>query len=282
MACTWGKIALGRSGVRVSPLGLGASYGLGGADLERAFERGVNLMYWGARRTPGFAEGVTAISQKHREDLVLVVQTFARETPKVRESLESALTRLPGAHYADFLLLGMWDQFPPEAILDEARECQRAGLARKLMVSVHHRATCAQYIACPDIDAIMVRYNAAHDGAERDVFPLLGDQPPGIVAFTATRWGELIDPTLVPTGEVTPRGSDCYRFALSHPGVHACVAGPKNGSELDEAMAALDRGPMTADELAWMRRIGKAVYAQGRERPASRSMPGSTAGYNYE
>jgi hypothetical protein len=37
------------------------------------------------------------------------------------------------------------------------------------------------------------------------------------------------------------------------------LIGPKNREELDEAMAALDRGPMDADELEWMRRVGKAV-----------------------
>ena len=110
----------------------------------------------------------------------------------------------------------------------------------------------------------MVRYNAAHPGAERDVFPHLGPRAPGVLAFTATRWGSLLRPELVPEGEPTPRASDCYRFVLSSPHVHASLAGPKDGAELDEAMAALDRGPMSAEELAWMRRVGARVKAGSR------------------
>jgi predicted aldo/keto reductase-like oxidoreductase len=129
------------------------------------------------------------------------------------------------------------------------------------MISCHHRPSFPKMIATPGLEAIMVRYNAAHPGAEQDVFaqPAFAEGNPGVLAFTATRWGSLLDPKLVPDGEPVPRASDCYRFALSNPNVHATLAGPKNGAELDEAMAALDRGPLTEDELAWMRRVGKAV-----------------------
>jgi hypothetical protein len=132
-------------------------------------------------------------------------------------------------------------------------------------VSCHHRPTFAHYIADPAYGSIMVRYNAAHRGAEGEVFPHVAaalDQPdgaPGVIAYTATRWGALLDRTLVPPGEPVPRASDCYRFALSRPEVDVVISGPANGAELDEALAALDRGPMTEDELAWMRRVGDGV-----------------------
>ena len=130
------------------------------------------------------------------------------------------------------------------------------------MISCHHRPTFAKYIADPVWGAIMVRYNAAHRGAEGEVFPHLAmPDPPGVVAYTATRWGALLDPTLVPKGEPVPRASDCYRFALSRPEVDVVISGPSNGEELDEALAALDRGPMSDDELAWMRRVGDGVKA---------------------
>ena len=115
----------------------------------------------------------------------------------------------------------------------------------------------------------MLRYNAAHPGAEREVFPFVVDDDatrPGVAAFTATRWGSLVDPKLTPPGEATPRASDCYRFALSHPSVDACIAGPRDGAELDEALLAIERGPMTEAELAWMKRVGAAVRAGTQER----------------
>jgi aryl-alcohol dehydrogenase-like predicted oxidoreductase len=266
MAVGWDRVELGRSGVQVTPLGLGSSFGVGASDMERAFERGINYFYWGSRRTPEFGEGMSAIARKHREGMVAVIQTYAREAAKVRPALESGLASLSGVDYADFLLLGAWDQPPPADIMDAALGCKEAGLARHLMISCHHRPTFETYVNDPRVDAIMVRYNAAHVGAERDVFPRLGAAPPGVVAYTTTRWGDLMRPELTPEGEVTPRASDCYRFALSSPHVDLCLSGPKDGAELDEAMAALDRGPMDADEIAWIRRVGKSMYPLSPER----------------
>jgi hypothetical protein len=34
----------------VVPIGIASSYGVGGRDVERAFERGVNFFYWGMKR----------------------------------------------------------------------------------------------------------------------------------------------------------------------------------------------------------------------------------------
>jgi aryl-alcohol dehydrogenase-like predicted oxidoreductase len=135
----------------------------------------------------------------------------------------------------------------------------------------------------PAFDAIMVRYNAAHPGAEREVFPHLdaGGARPGVVAFTATRWGTLLDPRLTPAGDATPRASDCYRFSLSHPDVDLTLAGPKDRAQLDEALAALERGPMSAEEMAWMKRVGVAVR-DATMKPAPRRLFGRFAGGKRE
>ena len=45
-----------------------------------------------------------------------------------------------------------------------------------------------------------------------------------------------------------------------------CLAAPKDAAQLDEALVALERGPLDAGELAWMRRVGAAV----RDRAAAR------------
>jgi aryl-alcohol dehydrogenase-like predicted oxidoreductase len=176
-------VKLGRTGLEVVPLGLAASYGIPGKDVERAFERGLNLFYWGTRRAPDFG---------------------------------GALRRI---------------------------------LARDARVGM-----------------LMMRYNAAHPGAEREVFPHLAEETPGVVAYTTTSWGQLLDPALAPAGERVPRGTDCYRFVLSNRRVDACWAGPGTADQLDDAMRALDLGPMSEDELAWMRRVGESVHARTRLR----------------
>jgi aryl-alcohol dehydrogenase-like predicted oxidoreductase len=257
----WDRRPLGRTGLTVSRLGLGSSYGIGARDVERAVERGVNYLYWGSRRRGDFGKAIGRLARR-RDDLVVVVQSYARAGLAVRPSLELALRRL-GLDRVDVLLLGLWNQPPPERILDAALTVREAGLVRHLMVSCHHRPTFPQYVADPCYGAIMVRYNAAHRGAEQEVFPSVAAAaaPPGVVAFTATRWGALVDRRMVPAREPLPRASDCYRFALSHPAVDVSLCGPRDGAELDEAMTALDRGPLDDDEQAWMRRVGDGVRA---------------------
>ncbi len=259
---SWTRRPLGRSGLTVSRLGLGSSYGLSGRDVDRATERGINYLYWGSRRRNDFGEGVARAAKRDRAGTVVVVQSYARSALALRPSLELALRRLRLDH-ADVLLLGWWNGPVPERIVDRALELREAGRVRALMVSCHHRPTFATFIADPVWGAIMVRYNAAHRGAEDEVFGHLGATmpPPGVVAYTATRWGALLDRDIVPAAEPLPRGSDCYRFALSRPEVDLVLSGPRDGAELDEAMAALDRGPMSPDELAWMRRVGDGVRA---------------------
>ena len=265
MGCNWDKRAFGATGLEVSALGLGSSYGLSADDVERAYDRGVNLMFWGARRRDDFGRGIARIAAKDREGMVLAVQSYTRVASLMRPSLECALRSL-GTDHVDMLCLAWWDEVPPERILDAALQLKDEGKVRHVLISCHHRPSFAKMLEVPGLEAIMLRYNAAHPGAEDDVFalPAFRSRDPGVLAFTATRWGSLINPKLVPPGEPTPRASDCYRFALSNPHVHATLAGPKNGQELDEAMAALDRGPLSDDEMAWMRRVGQAVRGDAK------------------
>jgi len=110
----------------------------------------------------------------------------------------------------------------------------------------------------------MFRYNAAHRGAEAEILPLLASaNRPGTVAYTATRWGQLLDPKRMPQGERAPAAADCYRFALTDPRVDMVLAGPANDEELGDALAALDRGALEDGELARLRRIGDHVRAGG-------------------
>ncbi|MBI4957443.1 MAG: aldo/keto reductase [Myxococcales bacterium] len=258
-------VRLGRTDLTVKRLGLAASYGASGRDVERAFERGIDFFYWGSARRPDFGAGLKRLGARARARLTVVVQSYARSGRSIGRSLERALRELAFDH-ADALLLGWWNLPPSDAILDAARELVHRGRARAVMVSCHHRPTFAKLARDPRIDLLMLRYNAAHPGAERDVFPLLPAERPGMVAYTATSWGQLVDPRYLPPGEKLPTGSDCYRYVLSSPFIDACWTGPKNAAELDEALRALELGPLAEDELAWLRRVGVQVRAEATTR----------------
>ena len=52
---------LGKTHLQVGRLGLSASYGAGEDCVRLAFERGVNYLYWGSRRTDGFGSGLRGL-----------------------------------------------------------------------------------------------------------------------------------------------------------------------------------------------------------------------------
>jgi predicted aldo/keto reductase-like oxidoreductase len=89
---------------------------------------------------------------------------------------------------------------------------------------------------------------------------LPAERRPGIVAYTATCWGALLKARRMPPGEAPLRARDCYRFVLSTPQFNVCMSGPKNDAQMDEALAALDAGPLSTEEESRIRRIGRWVH----------------------
>lgn len=256
----WKHAQLGKTGRNVGRLGLASGYGADERCVREAFEQGVNYLYWGSFRNASFGAGLRGLKQR-RDDLVLVIQSYTRLASMMAWSLERALRRLE-MDYTDVLLLGMWNKDVPSKIMDAARQLRERGLVKHLAVSTHNRAQAVKFANNPDIEVIHVRYNALHPGAERDIFPQLKhqDERPGFVSFTATSWGQLLSPKNVPAGERVPTAADCYRYVLSNPSVDVCLTGPKTREQFTTALESWEKGPMSDEELAWMRRVGKAKY----------------------
>jgi len=255
---------LGRTGLRVGRLGLSSSYGMPAAAVEAAFEQGMNYLYFGSIRRRGFAEALRHLRPR-RERMVLVLQSYSRLASFLTFTFERGLRRI-GYDHADVLLLGMWNKPVSPRILDAARRLKERGLVRFVAASTHHRPLVPAGV--DDVDIFHVRYNAVHAGAEQDVFPhLAGVGRPGIVAFTATSHRQLLRSKRI-AAEKVPTAGDCYRHVLSNPGVDVCMTGLSSAEQTEHALAALRRGPMSADELAWMRRVGDAIYGKPRAHAA--------------
>ena len=258
---------LGRTGLKVGRLGVSASYGAPTRSFEKAFERGCNYFYWGSKRKDNMRQAIVNICGKgKRDDLIIVLQSYSRSAFLMEHYLKKALNAL-SLHQADVLLLGWYNRKPPRRIIDKALDMKARGLYRFLAISGHNRPLFPQLAKEGIFDIFHIRYNAAHRGAEEDVFPHLPkDDRPGIVTYTATRWGNLLNPKKMPPGESPPKASDCYRFVITNANVDVCMTGPRNEDEMKEALRALDLGPLGTDTLERMRKIGAHVHGKGKFR----------------
>jgi predicted aldo/keto reductase-like oxidoreductase len=252
---------LGQTGLRVGRLGVAASYGAPAAAFEEAFENGCNYFYWGSLRKNGMRQAIASICrQGKRDELVVLVQSYSRSPFLMEVFLKKALKSL-NIDFADILLLGWHNQRPSPKILDRCLRMKAAGLFRFLAISSHNRLLFPQLAGGDVFDIFHLRYNAAHRGAETEVFDKLKDKGrPGIVSYTATRWGHLLNPKKVPRDEKPPSASDCYRFVLSNPNVDICMCGPRSRSQMKEALRSLELGPLPEEELARLRKIGDHVH----------------------
>jgi aryl-alcohol dehydrogenase-like predicted oxidoreductase len=258
-------VVLGRTGLTVGRLGIAAGYGVPGAALEAALDRGQNLFYWGSLRRRGFGEALGELARRRREQMVIAVASYSRSGWLLRRSVEHALRRLR-IDVADLLILGYWSDQPSSAVLDAALELKARGCVRGLVVSCHRQESFERYLGMGCFDAFMVRYNAAHRGAERAVFGKFTEaNRPGILTFTSTYWGRLLRPGLMPPGIAPPTAGECYRFALAQPKVDAVLAGPANPAQLNEALEALDAGPLEPERRIELCLIGEHLR---REHPA--------------
>ena len=262
------KIEIGRTGLTTSRLGIGSTFNAPASTIEEAFEQGINYLYWGTVRQPGFAEAMRNIEKAQRDKAIFTIQSYSNDSSTIVKEVEEAL-RASGVQRFDFLLLGNRMSVPDDSYIEVFHRLRDRDIVRFLSLSSHNRPLVPTFIADYErnespYDFIMLRYNAVHRGAETDVFPFVRDDKPHptIQVYTATRWGHLLDPTKMPPGENPVSARDCYRYSLSHHAVDMILCGPANREQMQEAIAALEKGPLDDDERERIERIGKHLYAQ--------------------
>jgi aryl-alcohol dehydrogenase-like predicted oxidoreductase len=264
-------------GLPVCRLGL-ASYGqtaLTPDDVLWAVDRGVNFLNWqglpeGPSDGDAFPEAISSLGAS-RKSVIVCVQFGARNQTDAATELRSALAAL-GTDYIDVLTLyyveltAEWEEITSTGgALRYLQGARRDGTVRRIGITSHQRTLAATLARSGLLDAIMIRYNAAHRGAERDVFPVT--QPLGlpVIAYTALRWGALLRPTSEdPAGFSVPRPPAWYRFVLQHPVVAVTLAAPQSRAELDEDLGVLTaEGPLTNEEYAALAEQGERVRRHG-------------------
>ncbi len=249
----------------VHRLGLACNFGLDVPSFEAALDRGLNYLFWTNTGTGQLNDPLRRRLKENRERYVIasgpILGFFGGG---VRRGAESLLRKLQ-TDYIDVLHL-FWvgkTSALTDATLGELARLKETGKIRASAISIHDRPRAGELVKDAPLDLYMLRYNAAHPGAERDIFPNLDKRvdgkKPAIVAYTATSWRKLLKRPRGWIGPVMTAG-DCYRFCLSNPHVDIALCGPKSGKQLDENLDALQKGPLTTEEAQWMRSFGSAVH----------------------
>jgi aryl-alcohol dehydrogenase-like predicted oxidoreductase len=242
-------------------LGLALSYGIDANGTATALDRGVNYLFCASFRPSKSLAAVREALKRDRDKYVVVSgPTLGYFKGSVRRGTEKILKTL-GTDYLDVLqlfglgMMSAWTKGTVEAL----QALKQEGKVRSIGVSTHDRKRAGRLAEDSPLDLLMIRYNAAHPGAEQDIFPKLELRKSTIVTYTATCWRKLLCRPKGWDGPVMTPG-DCYRFCLSSPHVDVVLTGPANRAQLEENLAAMDKGPLNPDEDAWMRKFGRAVH----------------------
>ncbi|HEV2491682.1 MAG TPA: aldo/keto reductase [Terriglobia bacterium] len=238
---------LGHGCPRVLRLGL-ATRGnthLEAGDVAYAVKRGVNYLNW-----CGYDDGLARALREgrlERDRVVLAAQLQSRDADGAAAELER-YNRLLGTDRVDVAAFYYveeereWEEIiGPEGALETVAEARRHGLIRLIGLTTHQRRLGARWVESGKLDLLMIRHNAAHRGAEDDVFPVTSRLHIPVVTFTAQRWGALRQKTPDdPAGFKPPEAREWYRFALAHPAVSVVLMAPDNRRELEHDLSLLD------------------------------------------
>jgi predicted aldo/keto reductase-like oxidoreductase len=239
------------------------------ADVEEALQRGINYLNW-CGRPDGLSQAVAGLG-KLRERVVVAVQFRSRTARGAAREFERLLKQLR-TDYLDVVTFYYvesgqeWSRLmAPGGAWDYLQRQKEQGRLRLIGLTSHQRRLAARWAAGGALDLLMIRYNAAHRGAEQDVFPATRARGVPVVSFTALRWGALLKRTPEDPPEARPPSpADCYRFCLAQPAIAVVLAAPANRRELDHDLTLLERwsAPSPA-ELDRLREHGDRVRRHG-------------------
>jgi len=257
------RATLGNSDLAVHRLGLSATYRPGKGALYKALDEGINF-FFGFGFDTQMMGVMRDVLKKDRENYVIATggYNYVYWRSNLRRTLEKRLRQLRTDYIDVFLFLGVLKEKEfPEQVREELYWLREKGKIRCVGLSTHNRKFAGKLAAEGAVDVLMIRYNAAHRGAEQEIFPFLKEHSPGVVSYTATRWSYLLRrPRGWPKDGRIPDAGMCYRFVLSNPNVHICMTAPSNAKQLVENLHALRQGPLCQEEMEFMRRFGDAVH----------------------
>jgi len=261
---------LGRSGLRVSPLALGAmtfgsdwGWGADGNEARRIFDayvdHGGNFIDTANQYTNGTSEKLLGeFSSGRRERLVLATKYTLPLRPgdpnsggnhrkSMVRSVEDSLTRLR-TDYIDLLYLHAWDATTPvEEVVRAMDDLVRAGKVLYLGISdtpawqVSRMQAIAELRGWSPLIALQIEYNLIERTVERDLIPMAREMGLGVVPWSPLASGVL-------TGKYSKSDLDAGDGTASAAGTRKNIAAG-NGALTERGLKIADVVKSVATEL---------------------------------
>ncbi|MCA9174000.1 MAG: aldo/keto reductase, partial [Planctomycetales bacterium] len=264
-----GYAPLGARGPLVSRIGLSGHYGLEEEGFAAGVDAGINLFFW----EPGYttlSRFCQRLSPTVKAQLHFVAGSFKATRRGIRDDAHRALKWLGVERLSLYLMFWTrgWNRFSEE-VIETLEQLEQAGDIGAFSLSTHNRELACEAMRGKDMcgarqrvwSPIMVRYSAAHRGAEQHVLPTALETGATVMTFNNTCYGRLLESAGDSPGA---SAADCYRFALAHPAVAVCWSAPANREQLNENLAAW-RSPELSPEIRLaLETHGARVYERDR------------------
>src|SRR5690349_6653031 len=162
------RAPLGALETPVCRIGLSASYRPGRQTIFKALDEGLNYFFFYGFDTQ-MTRALRELPPARRDQVVLATgaYNYIISHQNLRRTLEKRLRQVKTDYIDLFHFLGVMK--PAELtrqVRDELAAIRASGLVRGVSLSTHDRKLAAELAREGVVDAIMIRYNAAHRGAE--------------------------------------------------------------------------------------------------------------------
>ncbi|MBI2504116.1 MAG: aldo/keto reductase [Candidatus Latescibacteria bacterium] len=260
------QILLGRTGLKVTRLGIGGAYCETPEGYRAALDCGVNYVDTARAYREGKDEEVIGRAlQGRRHQLVLATKTAQRDAAGARQDLETSL-RLLQTDYLDVWQIHHLNTqeerektLGPGGAMEAVEKARKEGLVRFVGVTGHDWVQIQAAVATGLFDTVLCWYNCAMKEPEQTVLPEAQKQNTGVVIMNASRNTKLFG------GEDAPARERFYRYVLSHPAVHLTVMGLRDVEVFRQISQALAGSlAISPREKAELETYGAALRATGK------------------
>ena len=272
------RLALGKSGLSISPVCLGAVRDRNMIPL--AFDAGINFFFVSVDlHWPVYEETRRGLDllldrgSRIRDQIVVAGVSYLQQPVFAGVNFQELLWVMPRLRRLDLLVAGgayAHEFFVRREQYLTSRFTQGLG-AGAFGASFHERSTALLAVNDRLVDVAFIRYNPAHPGSRHDLFPRLAAGPRALLYNFRSVFPLVSHARLRELGldedHWMPQAPDYYRFALSRPELDGLLCSVNTPAELDGLVQGLAQGPLEPAEEDYL--VNLAALAEGRARLSS-------------